>query len=88
MTKVNKKNTRKINDDVRSHIDHCYKIIQYNLPSTYCDLVLEKLNQDRTLTSQIIRNTKNRITPYPSKRIDVLNALVEVSHEYKLKFTK
>ncbi|WP_445458392.1 hypothetical protein [Flavobacterium sp. HNIBRBA15423] len=64
------------------HIDKAYEIIENNLPSNYVDKVMAKI-KDETLSSGIIRNIKNRVTKYPNTRINVLNALVEVSKEYQ-----
>lgn len=69
------------------HIDNAYKIIDGWLPSNYVNKVLDKLN-DKTLTSGIVRNIKNRITEYPKTRLEVLNALVEVAKEHKGQFDK
>jgi hypothetical protein len=80
MTKIIEKN---ILNDMHLHIDKAYVIIQNNLPVNYVQKVLQKLPEDKTLTSGIIRNIKNRVTRYPNSRINVLNALVEVANEYQ-----
>ena len=68
--------------DVHLHIDIAFEIIKGNLPKGYVEKVLLKITNDPTLTSGVIRNTKNRIPNYPVKRINVINALVEIAQEY------
>jgi len=69
-------------NDVRLHIDKAYRMIDGKLPRNYVEKVYEILSNDKTLTDGIIRNVKNRTHQYPSSRINVLNALVQISTEY------
>ena len=80
MTNIAQKNTKQ---SMQLHIDKAYDIIKDSLPDNYANRVLEKLKDDTTLTTGIVRNIKKRITSYPSSRINVLNALVEVAKEYQ-----
>lgn len=61
------------------HIEKAYKIIDKHLPFNYTNAVLAKFPQDAGITSGMIRNVKKRAT----KRIDILNAMVEVALENK-----
>lgn len=85
MTNITEKNKE---NDMHSHIDKAYDLIKDSLPDNYVRLVMEKLPNEPGLTSGIIRNLKSRITKYPSTRINVLNALVEVAKEYKVDCNK
>jgi hypothetical protein len=85
MTNIKEKN---IKNDVHSHIDMAYAKIKDRLPENYVAKVFEKLNNDTTLTSGIIRNIKNRNNTYPKSRIKVLIALVEIADEYQLELNK
>jgi hypothetical protein len=80
MTKIIEK-TKKT--DVQTHIDNAYLIIKKGMPRNYVEKVFEKLPNDKDLTSGIIRNIKNRAVKYPSTRINVLTALVEIHNEYQ-----
>jgi uncharacterized protein YktB (UPF0637 family) len=79
MTNITENKTK---TDVQMHIDKAYEIIKNNLPSNYVKKVHAKI-QDPELTDGMIRNLKNRVTKYPKTKINVLNALVEVAHEYQ-----
>ncbi|WP_298119307.1 hypothetical protein [Flavobacterium sp.] len=79
---------KKKQNDVHSHIDRAYSIIEGNLPRNYVEKVYEILKDDKTLTDGIIRNTKNRVHQYPSSRINVLNALVQISKDYAVELEK
>ena len=65
--------------DMDLHIEKAYKIIDEHLPFNYTNLVMAKLPKELGVTSGMIRNTKKRAT----KRIDILNAMVEVALENK-----
>jgi hypothetical protein len=65
--------------DMELHIEKAYKIIDEYLPFNYANLVLSKFPKDAGITSGMIRNVKKRAT----KRIDILNAMVEVALENK-----
>lgn len=80
MTNIIEKNKQQ---DVHSHIDVAYQIIENNLPIGYVQKVQEKLKDDKTVTKGIIRNVKNRVSKYPNSRLNVLYALVEVAKEYE-----
>lgn len=73
---------------VHSHIDEAYSIISKGINKDYVNLVLPKFTEDASISSGIIRNIKNRVTPYPKTRINVLIALVEVAKEYQLQLEK
>ena len=79
MTKKIEKNKK---TDVQMHIDKAYLLIKDKLPRNYVEKVYLILPDDKTLTDGIIRNTKNRVHEYPVSRINVLNALVQISKEY------
>lgn len=61
------------------HIEKAYKIIDKHLPFNYTNLVMAKLPKELGVTSGMIRNVKKGAT----KRIDILNAMVEVALENK-----
>lgn len=65
--------------DMDLHIEKAYQIIDTHLPFNYTNAVLAKFPQDAGITSGMIRNVKKRAT----KRIDILNAMVEVALENK-----
>jgi hypothetical protein len=65
--------------NVQLHIEKAYIIIDKYLPVNYVDSVLAKLPQDTDVSKGIIRNAKKKL----SKRIDVINALVEVALDNK-----
>ena len=65
--------------DMELHIEKAYKIIDEHLPFNYTNAVLEKLPKELGITSGIIRNVKKRAT----KKIEVINAMVEVALENK-----
>jgi hypothetical protein len=79
MTKIIEKNTK---SHVHSHIDAAYDKIAGSLPTNYVQRVQEKL-KGLSISDGTIRNVKNRINQYPTTRIKVLNALVEVAIEYQ-----
>lgn len=66
-------------DDMQMHIEKAYEIIDKHLPVNYVQDVLDKFPKDTKITKGIIRNVKNGT----NKRLDVLNALVEVALENK-----
>ncbi|MDR6844474.1 hypothetical protein [Flavobacterium granuli] len=66
--------------NVQTHIDKAYEIIDNHLPFNYVTAVLEKLPKGTDVTAGMIRNTKKKL----SKRIDILNAMVEVALENKV----
>lgn len=76
MTNVTKNNKA---DNVQTHIEKAYQIIDKHLPFNYVELVLEKLPENTKISKGMIRNVKNK----SSKRIDILNAMVEVALENK-----
>jgi hypothetical protein len=76
MTNITKKNKE---ENVQMHIEKAYKIIDNYLPVNYVDAVLKKLPKDTDVSKGIIRNAKKKL----SKRIDVINALVEVALDNK-----
>ena len=79
MTNIKEKTNK---TDVQTHIDAAYVIIGAHLPANYVQLVHEKLN-DSSLTDGIIRNIKHRVSKYPATRLNVINALVEISLAHK-----
>jgi len=78
MTNIKEKTTI---GDVYSHIIKAFDIIDKFLPKRYVEKVLEKLPQNTTITSGIIRNVRNRTQPNLESRLEVVNALVEVALE-------
>lgn len=66
-------------EDMEIHIENAYRIINQHLPFNYTNLVLAKLPKELGVTSGMIRNVKKGAT----KRIDILNAMVEVALENK-----
>jgi hypothetical protein len=66
-------------ESMELHIQKAYDIIDKHLPFHYTDLVLAKLPTNSGITSGIVRNVKKKL----SKRIDVLNAMVEVALDNK-----
>jgi hypothetical protein len=76
MTNISKKNKE---ENVQMHIQKAYEIIDNYLPVNYVDAVLKKLPKDTDVSKGIIRNAKKKL----SKRIDVINALVEVALDNK-----
>jgi hypothetical protein len=66
-------------DDVQLHIDKAYEIIDNHLPFNYVEAVLNKIPKEANVSKGMIRNTKKKL----SKRIDVINAMVEVALENK-----
>ncbi|GAB3708412.1 hypothetical protein [Flavobacterium koreense] len=79
MTNITEKTEK---TDVQMHIDKAYELIKDKLPRNYVEKVYAIIKNDKTLTDGIIRNTKNRVHEYPYSRINVLNALVQISKEY------
>lgn len=75
-------------NDVQMHIDNAFEIIDEFLPTQYVDKVLEKLPENTSTTKGVIRNIRNRTNKNASRRIDVLNALVEVALENKMDLEK
>ena len=80
MTKIAQKNKT---TNVQLHIDQAYEKIKNSLPRNYVQLTLEKL-KDPSIGRGTVRNVKNRINKYPTSRLKVLNALVELANEYKM----
>ena len=72
------KNKKK--EDVQTHIDIAYEIIDTYLPKSYVDQVFKKLPKNSTVTSGTIRNVRAKL----NNRLDVLNALVEVALDNKV----
>lgn len=66
-------------DDVQTHIEKAYEIIDKHLPVNYAVLVLAKFPKNTDVSYGMIRNTKKKL----SKRIDIINAMVEVALENK-----
>lgn len=70
--------------NVQMHIDKAYDIITNGIPDNYVDMVIEELAEVKTdKLERAIRNVKNRVTQYPSKRLNLLNALVKVAQKYQ-----
>lgn len=65
--------------DVDMHISKAYEIIEEFLPLNYSSAVMNKLPKDGSITSNMIRNVKKKL----SSRLDILNAMVEVALENK-----
>jgi hypothetical protein len=65
--------------NMQIHIEKAYKIIDNHLPFNYVTAVFEKLPKDTDVSAGMIRNTKKKL----SKRLDIINAMVEVALENK-----
>lgn len=76
MTEITNNTTLK---DMDLHIQNAYLIIDKHLPFNYTNAVLAKFPKEAGITSGMIRNVKKKAT----KRIDILNAMVEVALENK-----
>lgn len=78
MSKIIKNNKL---EDVHSHNEKAYQFIDEYLPTSYVDLVIEKMKSKTTKlpSKSIIRNVKNKT----NFRNDILLALVEVAKENK-----
>jgi hypothetical protein len=75
--KTTPKNTNR--KDVQLHIDKAYKIIEQYLPVNYVIEVRAKLPKGCVVSNTAIYNVRKKM----SKRVDVLNAMVEVALMYK-----
>jgi hypothetical protein len=76
MTNITIKNKDK---NMQMHIEKAYQIIDNHLPFNYVEAVIKKLPENTEVSKGMIRNTKKKL----SKRIDILNAMVEVALENK-----
>ena len=65
--------------DVQIHIAKAYEIIDKYLPRDYVSEVLKKLPKDSKVSAQSIYNARKKM----SKRIEIINAMVEVALKYK-----
>ncbi|WP_026730173.1 hypothetical protein [Flavobacterium denitrificans] len=65
--------------DVQLHIDKAYKIIDEYLPENYVEAIINILPKELNVTKPMIYNVKRKA----SKRLDILNAMVEVALENK-----
>jgi hypothetical protein len=65
--------------DVQVHIKKAYEIIDQYLPRDYVSQVYEILPKDTTISVQSIYNARKKM----SKRIEIVNAMVEVAMKYK-----
>lgn len=65
--------------DVQIHIDKAFKIIDEYLPEYYVDEVLKKLTKNPEISRTLIYNVRKKM----SKRLDIINAMVEVALEHK-----
>lgn len=73
--------------NVKTHIEKAFDIINEYLPSPYVDKVLALLPEPKPKKSYV-RNVRYRITPAHDKRIDIINALLEVAKENKAAIDK
>src|SRR5690606_30775710 len=79
MTKINEKIKR---DNVQTHIDECYNIINTHLPTSYSKKVQQKLlDRGIVISTSMIRNVRTR----QNYNSDILFALVEIAKEAKEK---
>jgi hypothetical protein len=76
MTNITIKNKDK---NMQMHIEKAYQIIDNHLPFNYVEAVIKKLPENTEVSKGMIRNAKKKL----SKRIDILNAMVEVALENK-----
>ena len=77
--------TNKTNNNMHSHIENSYQIIDDYLPSSYVGLVLGKLlttSMIKLPSSRTIRNVKNKYEGYEN-HIIIIKALVEVALDNK-----
>lgn len=65
--------------DVQLHITKAYEIIDQYLPRDYVGEVLKKLPKDSNISAQSIYNARKKM----SKRIEIINAMVEVALRHK-----
>lgn len=77
MTNLIKEN---VQNNMQIHIDKAYKLIDTYLPYEYVKLVKEKL-PGTNVSSQQIRNVRNRINTSVERRLDIITALVEVAND-------
>lgn len=66
--------------DVRSLIDECYDIINKGMPYDYINTVQKKFP---AISTQMVKNIKNRTNNYPTKNIKVLIYLKELALNFQ-----
>lgn len=69
--------------DMHLHIEKAFEIIDEHLPHNYVGEVQKKLGPEANINDGVIRNIRNRLQNITDNRLNVLNALVEVSLENK-----
>ena len=79
MTNIIQKDKQK---DVHLHIDKAYEIIEKGMPSDYA-VKVKSLIGNSSIPESTIRNIKNRTSQWPTKRLNILNALVVVAKEFQ-----
>ncbi len=67
-------------NDVRSHIDELYEVINKGLPAGYIKSVSEKFPN---VSDETIRSVKNRVNRYPKKNIQLLQYLKELALNFQ-----
>lgn len=80
MTKIKEKSKH---DEMRSHIQDAYAILDEHLPDQYVQEVQKKLPINSGITAGIIRNIRNNSSRVTDNKLFVLTALVEVAKENK-----
>lgn len=78
MTNIKEKNKQV---DMHLYINKAFEFINQHLPKYYVSKVLEKLPDNTSITSGIIRNVRNKTNPNLNNRIDIINLLVEVAKD-------
>lgn len=73
--------------NVQAHIEKAFEVINEYLPSPYVDKVWAILPEPKPKKSYI-RNVRYRVTASHDKRIDIINALLEVAKENKAAIEK
>ena len=81
MKKITKKEK---NNDVQTHIDKAFELINYHLPTSYVSRVRELLPDSlkEVITDSMIRNVRKRIQ-IPEKQPEILLALIKVAKNNK-----
>jgi hypothetical protein len=80
MTNIIEKNERY---DMQLHIEKAFDVIEEHLPHNYVAEVQKKLGPEAKINDGVIRNIRNKLQKVTDNRLNVLNALVEVSLENK-----
>jgi hypothetical protein len=77
---------KKQTKNMQIHIDNVYSFLDAHLPYSYVDDVLKlmsKKNKARLPAKSTIRKVRVRSTPAYEKRLDILNAMVDLAKKNK-----